>query len=382
MVKHVIDLGDIISKGRVECGKVEDMLHVRTKHALPTQRFDAEHLSVNSYIALPGTYKLPLRVDITAQIDEPGLYLLVGKGRINFGTMCSDNRRMDDIVKPTRKVLFYHNQMPMEEFTDISVTYDLKEIQILIQGEERYYSQKEKYMKAAEFREMNETGFTIKIACDKFVNLLIKSVTVTEYEEDCEITRQGKEIPPAITTNQWGVPGEKLTFEACIARLPEEIQKSIISIENYLKSNKSLKFKRIIEKNGNKITYVASDYGFSYSIYLGNELFKHSLQWYLITNGKPETWHRKADLMEETLHSLQVRNQEFAQRMFNDLEECVGCYSNCLAKTRYSFGDRQKYVCHGKLFFQMNKVGFDDVCAFVDEISQVVQKEEEVSRNS
>lgn len=382
MVKHMIDLGDIIAKGRVECEQVEDMLQVRTKHAIPTQRFDAEHLSVNSYIALPGTYKLPLRIDMNVQLDEPGLYLLVGKGRINFGTLCSDNRRMDDIVKPARKVFFYHNQMTMKEFTDLSVTYDLKEMQILIQGEERYYSQKEKYMKAAEFRERNEEGFTIRIASDKFVNLLIKSIIVTEFEGDCKIIRQGKELPIAITTNQWGVPGEKLTMEACIDRLPEEIQKSIIRMDDYLKSLKILKFKRILEKNGNKITYVSSDYGFSYAIYLGNELFKHSLQWYLITKGKPETWHRKADFMEETLSSLEADNQEFAQRMYNDLEECVGCYGLCLARTRYSFGDRKKYVCHGKLFFQMNKDGFDDVRTFVDEINRVVQKKEVSSKSS
>ncbi|WOO35933.1 hypothetical protein R2R35_19365 [Anaerocolumna sp. AGMB13020] len=382
MVKHMIDFRDIIAKGRVECEPVEDMLHVRTKHAIPSQRFDAEHLSVNSYIALPGTFKLPLRIDITAQLDEPGLYLLVGKGRINFGTLCSDNRRMDDIIKPARKVFFYHNQMPMKEFTDLSVTYNLKEMQILIQGEERYYSQKEKYMKASEFPERNEEGFSIKIACDKFVNLMIKSITVTEYEDDCKIIRQGKELPPAITTNQWEVSGEKLSMEACIARLPDEIQKSILCMDDYFKSIKNLKLKRSIERNGNKITYVSSDYGFSYAIYVGNELFKHSLQWYLITKGKPETWHRKADFMEETLSSLQTSNQEFAQRMYNDLEECVGCYGLCLARTPYSFGDRKKYVCHGKLFFQMNKAGFDDARTFVDEINQVVQRKEIASKSS
>lgn len=79
------------------------------------------------------------------------------------------------------------------------------------------------------------------------------------------------------------------TFEKCISLLPEDIQREIVHINDYLKSLKPLNYKRQIEKNGNKITYVASEYGISYAIYLSNDMFGHSLQWYLLTNGKPET---------------------------------------------------------------------------------------------
>ena len=63
-----------------------------------------------------------------------------------MGTPWSDNRRMDDIVAPTRKTFHYHNCLNFNEFTDISISYDLKEMQIKIGGEERYYSQHERYM--------------------------------------------------------------------------------------------------------------------------------------------------------------------------------------------------------------------------------------------
>ncbi|HYF82487.1 MAG TPA: hypothetical protein VEB00_05610, partial [Clostridia bacterium] len=123
-----------------------------------------------------------------------------------------------------------------------------------------------------------------------------------------------------------------------------------------------------------KITYVSSDYGFSYAIYLSNDIFDHSLQWYIITNGKPETWHRKADMMEVTLNRLAYKTPDFAKRMFSNLDECVGCYKNCLAKTQYQLHDKQKSVCHGKLKFKMSASGFEDVRAFIEEINLLVQE--------
>jgi hypothetical protein len=343
-----------------------------TNRDIPTQRFEAEHLSINSYVYLPDKYKLPLRLDITAKIDAPGLYILLGKAHINFGTLWSDNRRIDDIVAPTRKTMAFDNHIEMNEFTDISVLYDLKEMQIIINGKERYYSKKEKYMKSPAFHEMNEEGFDLKIACDKLSNLCIKSISITEYSDTCNIFHSGEEQPAAIMRNEAITPGEKPTFEKCISRLPKDIQNEIINMDEYLKSIKPLKFKRQIEKNGNKITYVASDYGVSYAIYLSNELFDHSLQWYIITKGKPETWHRKADLMEETLNRLSNASSDFAERMFYSLEDCVGCYQNCLAKTKYQFREKQKMVCHGKLKFIMSVSGFEDVRTFVEEINQAV----------
>jgi len=376
VIKHNIDLASFLPKGQVECQYKDNMLYMTTKRAIPTQRFDAEHLSINSYIFLPDKYKLPLRIDITAKIDAPGLYILIGKGHINFGTLWSDNRRIDDIVAPARKTLFFQNHMAMNEFTNISLLYDLKEMQILINGEERYYSKKEGYMKSPVFSEMNKDGYEIKIACDKLVNLCIKSVSITQYNDTCEIFHPGVELPAALTKNNAITSGEKPAFDKCISLLPVYIQSEIVKIDEYIRTLRPVKFKRHIEKNGNKITYVASDYGFSYAIYLSNDFFDHSLQWYIITNGKPETWHRKADMMEETLNSLALKMPDFAERMFYSLDECVGCYKVCLAKTKYQFHDKQKNVCHGKLKFKMSASGFEDVRAFIREISQLEKEME------
>jgi hypothetical protein len=232
-------------------------------------------------------------------------------------------------------------------------------------------------MKSPDFLDRNEKGFEVKIACDKLVNLWIQSFSITEYKDTCGIVPSGVELPEVIMKNEAIAPGEKPTFEKCISLLPTCIQDEIIKINDDLKSRKPLNFKRQIEKNGNKITYVASNYGVSYAIYLSKDRFDHSLQWYIITNGKPETWHRKADRMEETLNWLADTSPDFAERMFYSFEDCVGCYTNCLAKTQYRFREKLKTVCHGKLKFRMSISGFEDVRTFIEAINNLVQEEEQ-----
>lgn len=374
MIKHDIEAARFLLKGQVVCDYKNNMLFMMTNRAIPTQRFDAEHLSIDSYIYLPDKFRLPLRIDITVKIDAPGLYILLGKGHVNFGTLWSDNRRIDDIAAPARKMVHYHNHMVMNEFTDITLIYDLKEMQIMINGKERYYSKRERYMKSPLFSGMNEDGFELKIACDKLVNMCIKSVSITEYPDTCGIIHSEAELPAAVMRNEAVAPGEKPSFAKCISLLPADIQGEIVKTDEFLKSLKRLKFKRQIEKNGNKITYVASEAGLSYAIYLSNDIFDHSLQWYLITSGKPETWHRKADRMEETLNRLADKSSDLAERMFMNLADCVGCYQNCLAKTRYKLREKQKTVCHGKLKFRMSASGFQDVRTVIAEIECLEQE--------
>lgn len=373
-MKYDINLTGFKTKGHVESEYRDNMLYVTTHRAIPTQRFDREFLSINSYIYLPDKYRLPLRIDITAKIDAPGLYVLLGNGHVNFGTLCTDNRRIDDIVSPTRKVIYFHNDIPMNQFAHITLIYDLKKMQILVDGEERYYSANEKYMKSKAFREANEEGFELKIACDKLVNLCIKSVAITEYSDTCGILHTDKGLPAPKTRNEAISRNDKPTFERCISLLPPIIKEEILGIDEYLRALRPLKFKRQVDKNGSKITYVASDHGVSYALYLSNDIFDHSLQWYLITQGPPDTWHRKADMMEETLNRLYDRSPDFAERMFHNLDDCVGCYKGCLARTVYGFRGKKKAVCHGKLKFEMNPSGFRDVRTFADMINSILME--------
>lgn len=360
MKKHEIDLRTLLSKGYV-CTDMKDGM----MHATVTQR-----LTKNTYIYIPDTYKLPIHINLTIKIDSPGFYIFFGNGHVNFGTPWSDNRRIDDIIDPNSKVRFFHNHIPMNEFVNISVIYDFKAMQILINGEERFYSAKEKYMKAKLLKELNGTGFALKIACDKRVNLVIKSLTITEYDDTVEITHADTKLPLPLTTNHAIEEGMKPQLDSCISLLPKEIKEEIIKTDYYLRSLKPMKFKRQIEKHGNKITYLASDYGFSYVLHPSNDVMYHSLSWYIITNGKPEAWHRKADMMEETLNKIAETSPDFAERMFFNLTECIAC-SNCIVKTLYEFNGKKKITCHGRMNFKMCVSDFKDVRKFINTINEL-----------
>jgi len=57
----------------------------------------------------------------------------------------------------------------------------------------------------------------------------------------------------------------KPKFDEVISNLPEDFRNEIIETDRFLKSLRPLKFKRMLDKYGNKITYVASDFGISYA---------------------------------------------------------------------------------------------------------------------
>ncbi|WP_242835290.1 hypothetical protein [Ruminiclostridium papyrosolvens] len=108
MKKNDIDFKSILSKGNVVTDVESEMLYITTTRRLSTD-FEKENMALDSYVYIPGTFKLPLRIDISAKIDSQGLYLLLGNGHINFGTPWSDNRRIDDLVEPNCKPRFFHN---------------------------------------------------------------------------------------------------------------------------------------------------------------------------------------------------------------------------------------------------------------------------------
>ncbi|WP_310602898.1 hypothetical protein [Anaerosporobacter sp.] len=360
------------SKGNVLTEYKDNLLYMTTTRKTMTTRFNSPELKRDSYIYIKKFFKLPLRVDLMVKIDTPGLYVFFGNGHLNFGTPWSDNRRMDDIVEPNSKPRSFDNYIPMNEFVNISIIYDLKEMQILINGEERYYSKKEKYMKSSLFKEMNEDGFELKIACDKRTEVYIKTVSVREFEDTANIVHSDDLLTVKEQTKEIDEKEViKHTFESCTLNLPVDIKAEVVKMDGFLKSLKPMKFKRQIEKHGNKITYVASDYGFSYGILPSYDTMHHELQWYILTNCKPEFWHRKADMMEETLNELAKKDLLLAQRMFDNLNECVGC-SPCVVKTSYNFNGRKKIVCHGQMELKMKVSDFEDVREFINTINELL----------
>ena len=374
MIEHDIDLASLTPRGQVVSSVRDGVLNMTVKHALPYSHCKPG-LKNPHYMELPNRYFLPLRIDITAKIDAPALHLEIGNGFASFGVFKQDNRRLEDICEPKQKINHFDSHITMNEFNDISLIYGYVEMQILVNGEERYYSKSEPYMKSHMLAEMNNGGFTIKICCDKNVDMVIKSIKVTEYVGMAIILRpltyetktaSSESVREAVAPSVGG----------CISGLPRDIASEVESLDEWLRSLRPLKFSRRVEKDCNKITYVASGYGFSYAIYPSDDVLYHQMQWYIVTNKKPELWARKDDRMEDVLKYIAISDPEYAGRMYGNLYECVnGRAGRCLAKTGYSFDGKRKITCHGAIRLKMSASDFNDARRFIGAFNDMLLEE-------
>lgn len=328
-----------------------------TVETAPPQNYRCRNATVHSYLEVAGSYRFPLRIDMTVSLDAPGFCMLFGDtGRINFCSTWDDNRRIADISEPPveGKPRFFANQMPLNTPTAIRVICNLKSMQILINGEQRYHSTKEKYMKSPAFPEINALGFPLRLSCLKRTGVTVHSCSITESETDFEIVKQ-EYMPEPVLRNIPLCPGEKPTFEAMIACLPEEIRMKVIETDCFLRSCKPEKFRRTLEKNGNKIYYNASKIGAAYAIYLSQDMMTHTLR---VLNG-----------FEAMLDRLSAEDEVFADRIFSYLHECSGCYGlGCSTRTPCTFHDKTRQTCSGKIEFKMTASEFDDVMRLINSI--------------
>lgn len=314
-----------------------------------------------------------MQIDITVNVNVPGFYLVLGNGHLSFGTR-KDNRSLGDIVKPDcTKPSFFNNEIKLNQDVHISILYGLHFLQIMIDGEARYFSHKEKYMRADEFSEMNKTGFEIKVASDKLAKLLIKEIAITEYDDDPAMIPYENTIVPTNPNNSKGV---KADFSECISCLSGDIQEELLKTDVLLLSANELKIKRKIEGDqyGCKITYVSS-LGVSYSLLIADTLLNHFFWWYMVANYKYENkfMGRKNDLTAETLRYIDRESPETAARIFSYYEQCCGCTKGCCAKTTYEFHSRKKTTCHGKVQMNMDLQTFSDLRYLINVIKILVK---------
>lgn len=245
-------------------------------------------------------------------------------------------------------------------------------MQITIGGEERFYSSKQAYMKAKNLTDLNTEGVSLRLAVSKLSTLSIKRISVTELDEKSPIIREGlEETKPLPVEDKKSKP----TFESIISKLPQEFQEKLIEMSGYITSLRPLKFKRTVDKGGNRITYVCSDYGISYSVETFGSHFNHYLNWYIVHNGKPETWHRKADYMEELLVEIAKTNPQLSERIFYALIDCLGCFgSGCLAKTLYTYNGQKRLTCHGRVLLRMCDSDLLDAKEFFHHLNVLIER--------
>jgi ferredoxin len=76
--------------------------------------------------------------------------------------------------------------------------------------------------------------------------------------------------------------------------------------------------------------------------------------------------------MEDTLDKLAETSPDIAQRMFDNLEECIAC-GQCAIKTRYTFQGKDKWTCHGRVGLKMSISDFEDARAFIRTVNELVR---------
>lgn len=356
MKRHDVSLENIKTHGKVNAEYVDHILHVTTH--LQNNRFHVSEMPLVSYICIPGKFKLPLKIDIRVKMDSPSMYVVLGKGHLTFGTSFLDNRRIGDIIEPDiKKTSAFDNSMEANIPYDISIMYGLKFLQVNINGKERYFSKKEKYIKSPLLNQLNQEGFELKIAGSKQNCLSISSIVVTEF--DCDELSNPHPIENTENYAKINLSVDKTAksdFEECISKLSEELQTETRELNQYLLGNKMLKIKRKIEGTSEacKISYVSS-HGFTYGIHISDSIADHFFWWYMVSNNRYQDKYmgRKNDFTIETLNKVKDVSPDIADQLFSYYDECFGCNINCSARTVYEFAGNKKTVCHGKMIMTM-----------------------------
>lgn len=380
-----IDFNTLIPHGRVVKNESSEELVVSSASSVTSYLYNLVGESYkHHYLELKDRYHVPFSIEMTVTLDNPSFILLIGGGHISFGSP-RNSHKIEDIAKPTGKPAqdgwLYNDSFPMNREVTLKVTYNKKDMQIEIDGEERFYSQKLPYMKKANLEELNDAGIRLGIVVQKGVQLCIKKMSVTEYEEDTLLIHNpdwSVAIQAELDAQRNNTNKEKATYESVKAKLPIEFQEDLDKADMFCRSMKTMKMKRVVDKSGEKITYSAPDYGISYVFHIFDHQWSANFSWYIVTAGTADTWHRKADYMDEALIETAKYDKPLAERIFNLMNDCVCCYPNgCLASTLYQYDGRKRLVCHGIVLLRQKHEDFNDTLEFFKYTDQLLTRKKE-----
>ena len=110
----------VISIGQVIVATTKDTLTIKDT-LFQNIRFYQKEEPISSYVQIPSTFKLPLQLDMTINMDSPAVYVLLGRGHLNFGSFM-DNRCIGDIVEPDTKTHSFYNQINI--VSEVDGTYE------------------------------------------------------------------------------------------------------------------------------------------------------------------------------------------------------------------------------------------------------------------
>jgi hypothetical protein len=323
-----------------------------------------------NYAYIPDKFKLPFRIDITLKTNSPEFKFRFGKGHIMFTGSLNRSGcgiRRADILTGTEETTKYDydNVLPINEYVDLSVIYGNKTMWVEMDGQYCYYTGKTPYIDLLQNNNIPEefkNGLDFAIVCGGNVELMIKSLTFTEYEN-------GESYIPEEIAN---IP-ELSAFDWYIKSLPYEVRDEAIKTDEYLMNDMKavLKFKKSIDKDG-KLTY-ESPCGFRYS-----------MNRYAVGETHVMSWHKFGDVLNKLAEtSPPFANDKFANRMFANInehisgrggEKCKQCSSITCAnmKTTEYNGEKRK-SCGGSMQFKWRPSEFEDVRKVIAAVSEIVK---------
>lgn len=165
-----------------------------------------------------------------------------------------------------------------------------------------------------------------------------------------------------------------MSIENILTKIPSKLQKEIIKMDSFLKSLHPLKFKKKIERSGTKINYVDSDFGISYSVTISDAASFQQFGWYYLYDRKDKKWYRKNDYFVETLNEIAKTRPSIAKRIFNAINECSICKGSPCSAISYTYDDKQKLACYGRIHLGMNNNDFDNVRIFFQHLNSFINK--------
>ena len=378
MRSHNINFSDMKPHGKTNIRIADNIAILWTTHSISGQ----QKLNVaykKHYISLPDRYRLPLRIDMTIKLDYPAFALRIGEGHVYFASGHDTQAyKIWDITipdsKPSRDNFSFDNRFPFGEYVHISVILNLNEMQVWIGDEERFYSRNQPYMKKKQIdvlSGLNAEGFELGFAVTKHSTLCIRDINITQYDDAIPIIRGDFELPAPKDSKTEKV---KPSYENTIGKVSPDFQTAVEEMDGFFKSLRSMKFKRVVDKSGCKLTYIASDAGISYTVVASGAESFHHFGWYIVYSGPVETWHRRADYMDEILGEIANTDQLLAERVFDALVDCAGCYQNGLCKTLYTFNGKKKLNCHGRVMLRMNHDDFYNVRTFFQHLNTLLER--------
>ncbi|MCL2557246.1 MAG: hypothetical protein FWE09_02080 [Treponema sp.] len=162
-------------------------------------------------------------------------------------------------------------------------------------------------------------------------------------------------------------------FEIALADAPGEIRNDIIEMDAYLRQLRPLKFKRSIDKTGNRIAYASPDFGISYAIRASDAQPSQDFGWYFLHDRQSKKWYRKTDYFEETLVEIAKTAPKSARRIFDAINECSSCKGDPCSAIAYEHEGRRRLACYGRIRLGINREDLGCARLFFEHLNDLLK---------